>query len=71
MLGHGRLVFGRRQEPPASGLGVGHRLLSGEGLGGHQEQHRFGVDPFQRLDQVGAVDVGDKVNAEARPAIRL
>ncbi len=71
MLGNGRLIVGCRQEPLPGRVRVGHRLLRGEGLGGHQEQHRFRIDDFQRLDQVGAVDVGDKVDAQAGLAIRL
>ena len=52
-------------------VGVGHRFLRGEGLGGHQEQRGFGVDLLERLDQVGAVDVGDEMDAQAGSAVGL
>ncbi len=64
--GHGRLIFGRRQEPTARRMCVRHRLLRGEGFGGHQKQHGLRIDLFQGFGQIGAVHVRDEVHAQGR-----
>ncbi len=64
VLGNVGLVTGMPQEPVAGAQCVGHGLLSGEGLGGHQEQGGFRIDLLQGLGDVGAVDVGDKVHLQ-------
>ncbi len=61
--GDGSLIVRRGQEPSAGRLRVSHRFLRGEGLGGYQEEHRFGVHELQGLDQVRAVNVGNEVHA--------
>ena len=64
VLGDVGLVTGDVDEPVAGGQGVGHGLLSGEGLGGHQEQGGFRIDLLQGLGDVGAIDVGDEVHLQ-------
>ena len=43
----------------AVGVGVGHRLLGGEGLGGDDEEGLVGLDLAEGLGHVRRVDVGD------------
>ena len=64
MAGDRALVRCGLQQPLAGRCGVGHRFLSGEGLGGDQKQRGGGVERLQRLADVGAVDVGDEVNTQ-------
>ena len=50
----------RRQHPGARGVGVGHRLLGGEGLGRNDEQRLRRVEIARGLGEVGAIDVRDE-----------
>jgi hypothetical protein len=52
-------------------VGVGHRLLSGEGLGGDEEQRRLGAQGLEGLDEVGGVDVGDEVDPQVGAGVGL
>ena len=61
----------RRRPRPASDQsravsGVGHRLERREGLRGDDEERLLGVEVAGRLDEVGAVDVGDEAEASGR-----
>ena len=56
------------QRPLAGGAGVGHRLQRREGLRGDDEQGLLGVEVAGRLDEVGAVDVGDEAEGHLAPA---
>ncbi|MCY1504752.1 hypothetical protein D9M68_389340 [compost metagenome] len=49
----------------AGGRGIGHRLDRREGLRGDDKERGFRIDELQRVGDVGAVDVGDKVKARA------
>ncbi len=69
MLGHGLLVAKRSQGPGARRVGVGHRLQSGERLGGDDEQRLGGVEVAGGLDEVGGVDVGDEAEGELPGAV--
>ena len=71
VFGDGGLVPGCLQEPAPRRMRVGHRLLGGEGLGGHQEQDCLRVHLLQRLHQVSRVHVGDEMDAQIRAGIRL
>merc|ERR1712002_797566 len=44
MLGDSRFIIGCLEEPVSGRLGVGDRLLSGERLGGDDEQRGLGVE---------------------------
>ncbi|KAI3477404.1 hypothetical protein L1887_60923 [Cichorium endivia] len=71
VLGDVRLVLCVLEEPVASGGGVGDGLLSGEGLGGDDEEGGLGVADAEGLGHVGAVDVGDKVGVEVALGVGL
>lgn len=45
----------------AGGRGIGHRLDGGEGLRGDDEERGFRIEEFQRVGDMGAVDVGNEV----------
>jgi hypothetical protein len=65
MLGDGGLVLRGGEEPVAGRVGVGQRFLRGEGLRGDDEEGGLGRERFQRLGDVGAVDVGDEMGVQA------
>ena len=65
MLSDGGLVFGPGQEPGPGRVGVGHRLLGGEGLGGDEEQGGLRAQALERLGDIGSIDVGDEVKTQA------
>ena len=69
MFRYGRLVLERFQRPVPGGFGVGHRLLRGKGLGRDDEKGLGGVEAYDGLGEVGAVDVGDE--AEGQAALRI
>ena len=64
MLVHARGVAQLLNEPGPRGVRVGHGLLGGKGLRRHQKQGAFGVQLLQALVEVGAVDVGHKVEVQ-------
>ena len=55
-------------DPGPRGVGVGHRLLRGEGLGGHQYQCLGWIEPACGHGQAGGIDVGDKACVQNRAA---
>ena len=69
VAGHGVLAE-RGDEPVAGGTGVGQRLDRGERLRRHDEQGLGRVEAGQRLDDVGAVDVGHEAGGDLRVAVR-
>ncbi len=54
------------RDPGAGGRGVGHRLQSGEGLRGNDEQCPRRIEAAQRVANVRAIDVGDEMAAQLR-----
>lgn len=54
-------VLGRLEEPVLGTFGVGDGLLSGEGLGGDNEEGRLGLALLEHLSHVCAVHVADEV----------
>ena len=64
VLGHMRLPGGALQEPLTGAQGVGHGLLRGEGLGGHQEQRGLGIQTLQRFGDMSAIHVRNKVHVQ-------
>ena len=48
------------RKPGAGGIRVGHRLLRGEGLGGHDEESLVGLDFTKRLGKMRGIHVGDE-----------
>lgn len=64
VLGNGRLILCRLEEPLLGSVGVGGSLGSGEGLGCDEEEGCLGVRVLEGLRHVGAVNVGDKVELE-------
>ena len=70
VLGDGRLVAAEAlQGPVAGGVGVGHGLEGGEGLGGDEEEGFVGFEVNDCFGEVGSVDVGDE--AEGEIALRV
>ena len=63
-------VPSRLDEPPPRGTGVGEGLLRGEGLGGNDEQRRFGPHLTKHLAQVRTIDVRHEVRAEPLLPVR-
>ena len=59
------------QRPVARGVGVGHGLERGEGLGGDEEEGLVGVEVADGFDEVGAIDVGDEAEGEVALAVVL
>ena len=59
-----RLLVGSLQEPLTGAQGVGHGLLRGEGLGGHQEQRGLGIQTLQRFGDMSAIHVRNKVHVQ-------
>ena len=53
------------QEPGARRTGVEHGFLGGEGLGGDDEERGLGIAAGKHLFQVMAIDIGNKVGAQA------
>jgi len=50
-------------------MGVGQRLLRGEGLGGDDEQGGFGIEPGQGVRDVVGIHVGHEVHPKRRGGI--
>ncbi len=48
-------------KPGACGVGIGHRLEGGKGLGCDDDESRAGIEGFQRVRDVRPIDVGNKV----------
>ena len=71
MFGDGRGIFRGGEEPVPGRVGVGQRFLGGEGLGGDDEERGLGLEDFELLGDVGAIDVGDEMDAQARLAVGL
>ena len=67
VLGRTGVVY----KPPAGRIRVGHRLLGRERLGGDHEQGGLWIQRFQGLENMGAVDIGNKVNRHSRLCIRF
>ena len=66
MVGHGPFPEFLGDESAGGGR-VGHRLLRREGLRGDDEQRARQIrDLLQRVAEVGAVDIGDEMAAQAR-----
>ncbi len=63
--------FRGRQQPLSGSRGVGDRLLGRKRLGGYDEERRLRIALSQRLGDVSAVDVGDKMDAHVSLAVRL
>jgi hypothetical protein len=61
----------RLEEPLASALRVGNRLLGRKRLAGDDEQGRFGIALARDLGNVGSIDVGDKVDVEVLGPVRF
>ena len=57
------LIPGMGQKPFPGGMGIGHGLLGGEGLGCHQEQRGFRIYPFQCFCQMRTVNIRNKISA--------
>ena len=71
MFGDMGFLPGLRQEPVLGRMGVGERLLGGEGLGGHDEQRGFRVQALDRLSHVRAVDIRYEVDIESFLGVRF
>ena len=71
VLGDGLLVAELCQRPVARGVGVGHGLERGEGLGGDDEERLLGVEVLDGFGEVGAVDVGDEAEGQVALAVVL
>lgn len=69
MPGDGRLIPQMFQQPGPGAMGVGQGLLSGERLGGDDEQGGLRVHPGQGLGQMGTIHVGDEMHGQALMAI--
>ena len=65
MLGNGRLVFHRLEQPALGAFRVGHRLLGRERLAGDDEQRFRRVEIAGGLRQVGSVDVRDETHGQS------
>ena len=63
------LVAERAQAPGARGVRVGQRLERREGLRADDEQRLGGVEIAHRLDEIGAVDVGDEAERQVALAV--
>ncbi len=66
MMGDGAFPAGGSEQPGAGGVGVGQRLLGGEGLAGDDEQRRARVEAGEQRGDVGAIDVGYEMHGEIR-----
>lgn len=71
VLGDVRLVLGRLQEPGLGRVGIGAGFGGGEGLGGDQEEGGLRVGVLERFGDVGAINVGHKVQGQIGVAIGL
>jgi hypothetical protein len=60
VFGHGGRVAQRAERPGPGRPGIGHRLLSGEGLRGDDEQRLGRIEAAHGLGEVCAVHVGHK-----------
>ena len=65
------LVAEALDQPAPRRGGVGHGLLGGEGLGRDHEQGTRRIERGERVEQVGAVDVGHEVRAQIRALVGL
>ena len=60
-----RAVFARGGEQPTTGsLGVGDRLQRCKGFAGNDEQRAARVEATQGGCQIGAIEVGDKMDPQ-------
>lgn len=64
-------ISGSLQEPVSSTLGVGDRLLCGEGLACDEEEGGLGGAFEEDLSEVSAIDVGAEVTLEVSLAVML
>jgi hypothetical protein len=69
MLRHCFLIGERAQYPRASGACVGQRLQRSERLGAHHKEGFGGLEVAHRLDEIGAVNVGDETHHQVALAI--
>src|ERR1700728_2697853 len=70
MFGYLLLVLRGFQEPVPRRMGIGHRLLRRKGLGSDEKQRFLRRDLFERLYDLGAVDIGNEMRFHPRYPIR-
>ena len=64
----GELAVGQchlSRHPRLGRVGIGHGFDCGKGLGGDDDQRRLGVQTFQRIRDMRAIDVRDEVHARS------
>lgn len=71
MFGNVGLIFGDLEEPVSGTLGVGDRLLSGEGLASNDEERCLRVAKLQGLGEVSSVYIGDEVGCKVPLGVSL
>ena len=59
----------RLHAPIAGGAGIGERFQRREGLGGDDEERFGGVEIARRLDEIGAVHIGDEAAGQVAVAV--
>jgi hypothetical protein len=69
MARHRRIGAELLYRPPTRGRGIGHSLKRREGLRGDDKQGLRCIQIVRRLDEIGAVDIGDEPEAHRPVAV--